>query len=91
MVKKVLAAGKTPCVPLVPWAEDESHQKNAQLINAKIDELYTQYPQVVKGPDLYSILQNQTQLFQDQLHPNPQGRETYRQAWSQAMLKEVYP
>jgi lysophospholipase L1-like esterase len=91
MIKKVTAAGKIPCIPHVPWAQDEPHQKNAQLINAKIDEIYREYPQVVKGPDLYSILANQANLYQDGLHPNPQGREAYRQAWAKAMLGAVYP
>jgi hypothetical protein len=91
MVKKVIAAGKTPCIPHVPWAEDASHQMNAQLINAKLDMLYNQYPDVVKGPDLWAALLNQTDLYQDNLHPNPQGREVYRQAWATAMLSEVYP
>ena len=91
MVKKVIAAGKTPCIPHVPWAEDASHQMNAQLINAKLDILYSQYPEVVKGPDLWAALLNQSSLYQDNLHPNPQGREAYRQAWAKAMLSEVYP
>ncbi len=91
MVKKVIAAGKTPCIPHVPWAEDASHQKNAQLINAKLDTLYSEYPQIVKGPDLYTDLLNQTNLYQDELHPNPQGREAYRKAWAQTTLKSVYP
>jgi hypothetical protein len=46
---------------------------------------------VVKGPDLYGILQGQTALYQDNLHPTPQGREVYRQSWATAMLAEVYP
>jgi hypothetical protein len=91
MVKKVIAAGKRPCIPHVPWAQDLAHQKNAKLVNAKIDLLYDQYPQVVKGPDLWAALMNQTSLYQDELHPSPRGREAYRQAWARAMLSEVYP
>jgi hypothetical protein len=92
MVKKIIAAGKTPCIPHLPWAEDASHQKNAMLINAKIDSIYSKYPQVVKGPDLYSVTQNRTELYQDSLHPNPQGREVYRQAWATTILGAgIYP
>jgi hypothetical protein len=91
MVTKVIAAGKIPCVPHVPWATDAPHQTNAQLINAQIDMLYAAYPMVVKGPDLYGVLQNHPELYQDSLHPNPQGREVYRQAWATAMTSEVYP
>jgi hypothetical protein len=91
MLNAVVAAGKVPCIPHVPWATDTAHQTNAQLINAQLDQLYLQYPQVVKGPDLYGILQGQTALYQDNLHPNPQGRQVYRQSWATAMLAEVYP
>jgi hypothetical protein len=91
MVKKVLAAGKTPCIPTVPWAQDEAHQKNAKLVNAKIELIYGEFPQVVKGPDLWTALLNQTELYQDDLHPNPQGREAYRQAWAKTVLATVYP
>jgi hypothetical protein len=90
MLRKVVVAGKTPCIPHVPWAEDAAHQQNATLINAKIDQIYQQYPQVVRGPDLWAVLQNQTSLYQDALHPNPQGRLAYRKAWANAMLAAVY-
>jgi hypothetical protein len=90
MVTKVVAAGKVPVVPHVPWAEDASHQTNAQLINAALDTLYVTYPQVVKGPDLYGVLEGHTEWYQDDLHPNPQGEEQYRQAWANAMLGAVY-
>ncbi|HEX4446038.1 MAG TPA: SGNH/GDSL hydrolase family protein, partial [Polyangiaceae bacterium] len=90
MIAKVTAAGKVPVVPHVPWAEDAAHQRNATLINAKLDTLYANYPQVVKGPDLYGILDGHTEWYQDALHPNPQGEEQYRQAWANAMLASVY-
>jgi hypothetical protein len=91
MVTKVIAAGKIPCVPHVPWATDAAHQKNAQLINVVIDTLYEKYPAVIKGPDLYNVLLGHTELYQDNLHPNPQGRETYRQAWASTVTSTVYP
>jgi lysophospholipase L1-like esterase len=90
MVTKVIAAGKVPCIPHVPWATDAAHQKNAQLINTAIDALYAKYPAVVKGPDLYSVLEGHTELYQDNLHPNSQGRETYRQAWASTLTASVY-
>jgi lysophospholipase L1-like esterase len=91
MVKKVIAAGKRPCIPHVPWAEDADHQTSAKLINSKIDQIYDQYPQVVRGPDLWAALMNRRDLYQDELHPNAQGRAAYREAWAKAMLSEVYP
>jgi len=90
MIGIVTSAGKVPCIPHVPWAEDAAHQTNAQVINGMIDSLYKMYPAVVKGPDLYAILQGHTEWFQDNLHPNPQGREQYRQGWANAVLG-LYP
>lgn len=90
MIGIVTAAGKIPCIPHVPWAEDTAHQTNAQIINGRIDSLYAMYPVIVKGPDLYSILQGHTEWYQDNLHPNPQGREQYRQGWASAVLG-LYP
>jgi hypothetical protein len=90
MIGIVTSASKVPCIPHVPWAEDAAHQTNAQVINGRIDSLYKMYPAVVKGPDLYAILQGHTEWFQDNLHPNPQGREQYRQGWANAVLG-LYP
>jgi hypothetical protein len=90
MIGIVTAAGKVPCIPHVPWAEDAAHQTSAQIINGRIDALYKTYPAVVRGPDLYSLLQGHTEWFQDSLHPNPQGREQYRQGWANAVLT-LYP
>ena len=90
MIGIVTAAGKVPCIPHVPWAEDAAHQTSAQFINGRIDALYATYPAIVRGPDLYSILEGHTEWFQDNLHPNPQGRETYRAAWASAVLT-LYP
>lgn len=86
MIGIVTAAGKVPCIPHVPWAEDTAHQTSAQIINGLIDMLYKMYPAVVRGPDLYAILEGHTEWYQDNLHPNPQGREQYRQGWANAVL-----
>jgi lysophospholipase L1-like esterase len=75
----------------VPWAQDTGHQQNAQLINAKLDQLYVANPKIIKGPDLYGVLTGHPELYQDNLHPNAQGREAYRQAWATAMAAAAYP
>jgi hypothetical protein len=108
LVNKVLAAGKVPVVPHVPWAPGTAGISDATGVdsgapyaplspgaayNAQIDsEIYT-ISGVVRGPDLWSVFENQPQLFLDpnNLHPNDAGIAVYRQAWATAMLAAVYP
>ena len=57
-----------------------------------LDQLYKAYPAVVKGPDLYGVLENHPELYNsDGVHPNSNGREAYRQAWATTMTASVYP
>ncbi len=87
---KVIAAGKILCVPKVPWAPSTGLQANAPSLNAKIDALYTEFPQMLKGPDLYALFTGKSTLFRDDLHPNAEGIRLYREAWAQAMLAAAY-
>jgi hypothetical protein len=61
-------------------------------MNAQIERLYGQHPEVVRGPDLYSLLENRPELFRSEgdVHPNDMGVALIRQAWSEAMLSTVY-
>jgi hypothetical protein len=84
LVLKVLAVGKTPVIPLMPWAPDTTHQTNAtQFINPAIQALYTKYPQIIKGPDLYSFFStHQSDIPAGDIHPNTQGQEDLRGQWA---------
>jgi hypothetical protein len=86
LVQAVIAAGKVPVVPHMPWSDTAQVQSDGPLINAAIDALYTKYPQIVKGPDLWQVFLNRTDLIPSgDVHPNQQGQEVLRQAWATAM------
>jgi hypothetical protein len=86
LVQSVLAIGKIPVVPLIPWSDSPTIQTNGPLINQAIQALYTKYPQIVQGPDLWSAFQNRTDLIPSgDLHPNQAGQEVLRQQWANVM------
>jgi lysophospholipase L1-like esterase len=91
MVTAVLNAGKVPVVPTIPWARTSDVQKCGPGFVAKIQALYAAYPQVVKGPDLWSYFKsNQSLISGDNLHPSAAGYAAFRQQWANAMLANVY-
>jgi hypothetical protein len=92
MVQAVLAAGKVPVVPHIPWGCTANIQADGPLLNQQIDLLYQAYPQVVRGPDLWAYFQaNQGLISSDCIHPSiPAGMGAYRQQWATAMLSNVY-
>jgi GDSL-like Lipase/Acylhydrolase family len=83
LVQKVIAAGKTPVVPHMPWSASASE---GPAINAQIDALYMKYPTLVKGPDLWAVFLNRTDLIPaTDIHPNAAGQEVLRKAWADTM------
>ena len=91
MVKAVLAAGKTPVVPKIPWGRTNKVQVNGPLLNAQIDKLYSAYPQIVPGPDLWSYFaSNQDLISADNLNPTPAGFVEYRRLWADEMNAKIY-
>jgi hypothetical protein len=86
LVQAVIAAGKIPVVPHMPWSTDSQIQTRGPLINQAIDALYTKYPQIVHGPDLWAAFTNRTDLIPaGDIHPNSAGQEFLRQQWSAVM------
>jgi hypothetical protein len=91
MVKAVLAAGKVPVVPKIPWGRTAQIQANGPALNAQLDALYAAYPQVVRGPDFWAYFQgNQGLISSDNIHPTGPGDAAYRQQWADAMAQRVY-
>jgi hypothetical protein len=91
LVKAVLAAGKTPVVPTIPWGSTPSLLANIPPLNAQIRRLRTEYPQIVEGPDLYSLYRDAPELLDDGTHPTwDAGYTAYRQVWAEAMAS-IYP
>jgi hypothetical protein len=91
MVQAVLNQGKIPIVPHIPWGKNANIQKCAPELNCKIDRLYQAFPQVIKGPDLWTFFQkHQNLISNDNIDPTEMGFGAYRQQWANAMLAAVY-
>jgi lysophospholipase L1-like esterase len=91
MVQAVIGAGKVPIVPTIPWARTGNVQSCGPGFNAKIQQLYTAYPQIVHGPDLWSYFQSHQSLISgDNLHPSAAGYAAYRQQWAASLLASIY-
>lgn len=83
LVQKVIAIGKVPVVPHMPWSAEPNIQTNGPLINQAIDALYAKYPEILPGPDLWAAFTNRTDLIPaDDVHPNSAGQEFLRQQWA---------
>jgi lysophospholipase L1-like esterase len=91
MVQAVVSAGKVPVVPTIPWARTGNVQACGPGLNAKIQLIYTNFPQVVHGPDLWAFFNaHQNLISGDNLHPSEAGYVAYRQQWADAMVANVY-
>ncbi len=91
MVQATLHTGKIPVIPHIPWGRATNIQNCAPALNAEIDTLYKTFPQIIKGPDLWTFFRNHQNLIsKDNIHPTEAGEGAYRQQWADAMLKEVY-
>ena len=91
MVQAVLAAGKTPVVPTIPWARASNVVSCGPGFNTKIQQLYSAFPQILRGPDLWAFFESHQSLISgDNLHPSPAGYAALRQQWANAMLANVY-
>ena len=87
LVQKVIAAGRVPVVPHIPWQDDPTVDANIVQMNMAIDALYAKYPQILPGPDLYATFLNRPDLYPDAggPHPNSDGEEVQRAAWAKTM------
>ena len=89
LVQKVIAAGRVPVVPRVPWSDQKLEE--GPLLNQNIDALYLKYPQILKGPDLWGAFENRLDLIpHGDVHPNAAGQEFLREQWAK-ILDGVMP
>lgn len=88
LVRKVIAAGKIPVIPHMPWSDTTGVQQKGPGLNAVIDALYGKYPTIVRGPDLWAFFTNRTDLIPSgDVHPNSQGQEELRKQWALAIAR----
>ncbi len=94
LVDKVIAAGKVPVIPTIPYTGEPSHVTTVPKYNAAIQALYTKYGnKVLHGPDLFTIIYQGRAAYFDNptdLHPNEAGNHAIRQAWADTMVKNVF-
>ena len=91
MIQKVLDAGKIPVLPKIPHAEEPGVADYLDDYNAMIDKIYEEFPQVIKGPDFNTIMQEHPEyLSNDGVHPNGEGYEEMRRIWAETMYQNVY-
>lgn len=91
LIKQVLAAGKIPVVPTIPWSREPTHARNIPPLNGQIQKLYRAFPSVIPGPDLYAYLEaNQGYISSDNVHPTEGGYAAIRTLWAAVAAKSIY-
>jgi len=92
VVDYVVGLGKTAVVPKIPKRTDNGGVNNPPIIlyNAKIDQLYVDRPTVIRGPDLYTLVNNGTITLADGIHPDAAGYAALLNAWRDSLLATVY-
>lgn len=85
LIKDVLAVGKVPVIPTIPWSRDPTHAGNIPALNAQIRKLYSDNHCVVQGPDLFAFFQSHPeQISADNLHPTDEGFASLRALWARS-------
>lgn len=88
LVRDVLAAGRIPIVPTIPWR----CSADVSPYNEQIRALYTAHPEVVHGPDLFALWKDSPDIKgNDCIHPRyPTGMATYRTQWASWAIANIY-
>jgi len=91
LVQAVIASGKVPVIPTIPYSLDPTHLANTPALNEQIEALYQAYPAIIPGPDLWTYFMNNPQYIStDNVHPNAQGCAAYRTLWAQFATSTIY-
>lgn len=91
MIQTVLADGKIPLVPHLPWGKMDNIQRCGPALNHQIDILYKVFPRIIRGPDLWTFFQaHQSLISSDNIHPTDAGFGALRQQWANSVLASIY-
>ena len=91
MIQTVMAAGKIPLIPHIPYGATANIRACGPAINARIDALYHAYPHVLAGPDLWSFFKARPALIgPDGIHPTDAGDAALRQEWATLIARRIY-
>src|SRR5438046_4132466 len=92
IINAVIGAGKIPVIPKIPWGGTSGLLANVSTLNAIITGLYTSFPSIIHGPDLYAYFNADHSLISgDNIHPtDPAGYTGYRAQWASALFANLY-
>jgi hypothetical protein len=83
---RVVAAGKVPVVASVPPPMNTMFTAAAQALNAQLDGFFAAHPEAIRGPDLWTPFAGTSGFDKT----NSDQKRTYRDAWLDALQKNVY-
>lgn len=92
MIDAVLAAGKMPVLPKIPYSTNADVNAHLGDFNSVVDRLYEEYgSKLIQGPDFETyFLENPDGLSSDGVHPSSEGYDAMRQLWAKEMYEKVY-
>ena len=91
MIRAIQAAGKTAVLPKIPFSLEKGIAANVEQYNAKVDQIWTEYPDVIHGPDFYAWFEAHPDMLSgDGVHPSNEGYNEMRRIWAETMLEAVY-
>ncbi len=92
MIDAVLAAGKIPVLPKIPYSTNADVNGHLDDFNGMIDRLYKEYDgKLIQGPDFETYFrENPDGLSGDGVHPSSEGYDAMRQIWAKTMYETVY-
>lgn len=91
MIEKIIESGKIPVLPTIPYSLEKGISQYIDEYNDMVKKLYSEYPEIIKGPDFYTIFrENPDYLSADGVHPNDNGYDMMRQTWASVMYEAVY-
>ena len=91
MIRAIQAAGKTAVLPKIPFSLEKGISEHVERYNAKVDQIYAEFPDVIPGPDFYTwFKENPDMLSGDGVHPSDAGYNAMRRIWAETVLEAVY-
>jgi len=92
MIDAILAAGKVPVLPKIPFSTNADVAGHLGDFNGMIDKLYEEYgDKLIQGPDFEEYFrENPDGLSSDGVHPSSEGYDGMRQLWAKTMYERVY-
>ena len=91
LTRLIIAKGKIPIVPSIPWSREPYHASNIPALNDQIAQVTARVTGAKRGPDLFSLFKAHPELISaDGVHPNAGGCALLRKAWIQWAIDEIY-